>query len=221
MGEHAGWMSGIGELTEPWAILLSGVSTLVAALIVAIVGPWLLSGKFENLDDAAQKAREAAEKVRDRLSELEAELGGYARALANVQNTLTDAAEDRKAAEAEEHQAGAAAADVAPPLREQLRELWTEVRSKVEDMASSPQIDGKTKAKYARIDRRSYRRLLEAMREDGALGAEPQTYFDALDLWSRYRANRAEATQQDLNAMRALRNTILGMPGFIPLAPAA
>lgn len=203
------------ELTEPWAILLSGVATLVAALVVAILGPWILSRRFETLDDAANSAQEAVGNVRDRMATLDIQIGALERSLATVQNVLNDFFEDQKAEEEAQPQLEepAGGAGEAPARREQLRSYWNDVRSRVEDIAANPATDGRTRAKYSRIDRRNFRRLLEAIREDGGLGQNPQPYFEALGIWSRYRANRTVVTEQDLNAMQVLRNQILAVQG--------
>lgn len=170
MTEFDSWVPQLGELTEPWAILLSGLATLLAALVVAILGPWMLGHKFQTLDDAATEAQKAVGNVKDRMATLDVQIGALERSLATVQNVLNDLAEDREAQGEGPPQLkqpdGGGGVD---QDREELRSRWNDVRSRVEDIAANPLTDGRTRAKYSRIDRRSFRRLLEAIRDDNGL----------------------------------------------------
>lgn len=198
----------------------SGICSILAACIIALLGPYLLSQRFKSLEDAAnsvklttidltekinnlaQSVKERIEAltttVEDRVSKLDIQIASLERTLGTLQNIVNDIAEDLEAAEeVVVVQPNAEAKN----RREQLRAKWNEIRDRVEDIASSPEIDGRTRAKYSRIDRRNYGKLLEALKDDGNLGENAERFLNAYRIWSRYRANRKVVTDEDLNAL--------------------
>jgi predicted trehalose synthase len=212
------------NLTEPWAILFSGLATLVAALVVALLGPWMLNDRFENLNDAADKARSAAKeaseailKVKDSLEKLDIETSALGSAVANVRNIVSDIADDQTVAaqperisESANFPGGDLRIEDQIVHRDELRSLWNDIRAKVVDIATNPTVDGRKRAKYARIDGRNYRNVLDALHDDQLLVPNAQRFFEAFDIWSRYRANRAVVAENDVMTMRDLRNQIAG-----------
>ena len=68
---------------------------------------------------------------------------------------------------------------------------WTRIRDHLEAIADSPRIDGRTRAKYARIDRRTRGQLVAALDVDRNLDADPALYREAIELWNRFKTRRA------------------------------
>jgi len=198
-------------LTEPWAILISGMATLAAALIIALVGPWLLGKRFQTLDDAANEAKRAASNVQERIGVLDTQVAALEASLARVQNLLSDLTDGLdRARRAREDLPPGAPPPVAPNGDwEQLRSHWNDVREKVEALASEPGTDGRTRARYSRIDRRNYRRLLEALAADNQLGGRAAEYLEAFDIWARYRTNRAPIPQAELERLSFIRDQLV------------
>src|SRR5204863_2066536 len=98
-----------------------------------------------------------------------------------------------------------AAADAPEPSREALRDDWLKIRQKLIDIAFAPEIGGRTRAAYSRIDLRDgYRSFVDRLAGDGRLGNQRADFERATEIWTRYRANRAAVDPQDANEMREL-----------------
>lgn len=54
-------------LTEPQAVLLSGILTLVSGIFVAIAGPLLIGGQFSSVKEAAAEAKKVADSITENL----------------------------------------------------------------------------------------------------------------------------------------------------------
>jgi hypothetical protein len=87
-------------------------------------------------------------------------------------------------------------------------ESWEKIKDKIETIAANPEIDGRTSAKYGRIDRRQYLKLIEALEADKQLGTHAPLYWEAIELWQKYRPNRAVPTIEDVQKMEDLANKI-------------
>jgi hypothetical protein len=88
--------------------------------------------------------------------------------------------------------------------QDNMRENWTRIRDRLEQIAANPDIDGRRRARYNRIDRRQYEDLVIALQNDGALGQNTTSYRDAVDLWQRFRNGRATPSAAEVQEMRDL-----------------
>jgi hypothetical protein len=95
--------------------------------------------------------------------------------------------------------------------QDNMRESWARIRDRLEEVAANPEIDGRRRAKYNRIDRRRYEDLVSALQSDGALGADTISYRDAVELWQRFRNGRATPSTDEVQAMRELAKRLTGV----------
>ena len=82
---------------------------------------------------------------------------------------------------------------------------WIKIRDYLESIVESV-YDGRTKAKYERIDRRNYALLVDALEADGMLNRSQAIAFkDAASLWHKYKRmkkNNGVVDETDAIAMR-------------------
>ena len=161
--------------------------------------------------EAVGDAQVITGQVQDRMEALDVQIGALERSLASVQNVLNDFIDDTKTEEIPKDPDVMVGEDMAAAAvkRNKMRDLWNDIRAYVEDIASAPQIDGRTRAKYSRIDRRNYGRLLDALKEDFPDRRDWQSIIEAYGIWSRYRANRASVIPLDIDRMATLKAQIL------------
>lgn len=188
-------------LTEPQASLIASAATVLSALIVAILGPLIFRGAVKGIEDARDKATEAADSIKQKFDELSEQLSSLTVSLANVQNRV----EEVVVAEQSSAQPGGAN-DPGEARRERLRQEWSNLQRQAESLAAASWIDGRTQGKYSRIDRRSYIDVLKALEQDHHLAGQMQDWERALNLWYTFRArNTPPPSEADLNEMLNLR----------------
>lgn len=101
-----------------------------------------------------------------------------------------------------------ATVDFAAPNRENLKAVWHQIRDKIEDTASSPKIDGRTRAKYVRIPRYSYEYLIRSMSQDGHLGTYEAALLEANHIWQTYQRRPENPSQAVFDRLQELRDQI-------------
>jgi hypothetical protein len=104
--------------------------------------------------------------------------------------------------------------------RDIMLDSWGRIRDRLEAIAAAPEIggrkiDGRTRARYARMDRRRYAEFVDALDADGLLGSTAKIYRDALELWQKYRTGRIAPTAIDVKKMKDLDSSLP------PVAPVA
>jgi hypothetical protein len=196
------------SLTAPQAEVISSATTLLSALLVAIVAPLtfhlLTRGGVKGFNEAVGDLKIAADRAKTqsdtiggsmgtiasvsaRVNELGVLLASVQEALANTQNTLLEG--ERTLPDGE--------------IRESLRALWRTLQERVEQAASNPKIHGRTRARYARMDRRSYLNLIETLLDDGNLAGEREVWREAYGIWASAK-NRTKVGEDELSRMRVL-----------------
>ena len=91
-----------------------------------------------------------------------------------------------------------------------MRANWERIRDRLEAIAANSQIDGRTRAKYGRIDRRRYSDLVNALHNDGEIGADVNFYRDAVELWQKFRTGRATPSEGEVQTMQDLAGRLTG-----------
>ncbi len=197
-------------VTAPQATIISGLCTLAAALFGVLVGWWLFNGRVRDLKSAIEESdkllkkhgTDVAEQLAGVRSQFEA-FGGDFAAQMEVLGQLRSSVSDIQDATATEPEGADA------DRKDLVRGLWYEVRDRLEALAADPVIDGRTRAAFARIDRRSYATLVAALDARGFLGGQRQLYLDAVALWSRYRNGRRRPTNVDMDRMQAIKDEVV------------
>ncbi|MCL4671664.1 MAG: hypothetical protein KJZ64_01735 [Sphingomonadaceae bacterium] len=194
------------DLTPGQGSALSGLFTALGAVIGIIIAGRFFSGKVKSLSEALDESRrlltEHADAVRITLASITEEVnvlrdavGSVGEQAARIESNVADA-EALRQPEVEGPEVAA---------WEQLRERWLEVRDLLEAEANSDELDGRRRAAYSRMDRRTYGSLIERMNKDGELSDEKAEKFqEALDIWLRYRNGRLQVAQVDFQRMSAL-----------------
>ncbi|WP_156382233.1 MULTISPECIES: hypothetical protein [unclassified Aureimonas] len=205
-------------MTEIWNGISEAQATIIAALITvlaAVVGVWLgsvlFAGRVRSLEDAIEKAEALLQahqsSVDAKLIAIAARFESFdamVSAMLQQVNTLGSAFNDLEASRT------AAQLQLDPQTteeidsRESLKSNWIKIRDRVEEIASSPDIDGRRRARYGRIDRRMFYNLLDALTHDGYLGRDGDEYHEALELWHRYRNGRLTPSAEDVMRMENL-----------------
>lgn len=206
------WLS----ITEGQGTVISGVLTITAAVFGVILGGLVFGGKVKNLETAL----EATEKAIDgHLQRVLQRLTSYEEKFASLEAKLTTLEEQFSATSESLGQLRGSVGDLqssASPehneaeeqgiefSREKIRDDWNAIRDLLENKAADPNIDGRTRAKYARIDRRSYNDLIDALEWDENLD-DAARYRQAVEIWHQYRNGRRAIDQAQASRLNQLR----------------
>lgn len=224
------------NITEAQAIFLSGVSTLLAALFAVTLGARAFGNRVislkdaiaasqdqlnQHLDDIEACTKEAID-MQDKLSAsleersetIDELVGAITRKLSEIDTQFQDRSDGDLRASGIIATSGSAGNDDA---RADLVEAWRDIRSVLEDYAFSYFVDGRTRAKYLRQDKRNYRQYFEMVANDtiGPNGAPViprgivDTFRESVDFWLAKRSGRSTVTDDDAEKMNALRAVIL------------
>lgn len=188
------------QLTPEVVQLISAVLSFASVLVAAIAAPFVFSAitakSVGNFDTAVKKVTDSASAVEQKISQLELSFDRLQDRLTVIDQHMseqfsslqinqgrTQGRIDDEAAIAE-LELPASGVDVKDPTaRERLIESWNQIRDLLEEAAADPEIDGRTRAKYARIDRRNYSHLADALSDDGYLPGNAHTWEKAISLW--------------------------------------
>lgn len=205
-------------MTEAQAIVLNGGMTIVAGLVAVLLGGLIFSRQIasireahaateEMMKDHASKVAQLAKDVEGQLSELDQVLAGVSQKVSSIEGTVSDSetvAANR--AEAPGDSVGlipnipAATEDsVEISLRDRLKKDWHDIRDVIEAIASHPSLDGRTRASFMRVDRRSYTDLINKMQ--GILPS-PELFREAVDLWMANRNGRRAPSTAEVTRMQ-------------------
>lgn len=199
------------SLTEPQAILLSGFLTLAAAIIGVLLGARLFGNRVQDLQSALDASKQlvaehrsevegSLTEIRAKLAELETLFGTTIETLGQVRGSIGDLSATRQ-----EPEAGVQNED----YRERIRSAWEQIRDTLETIAADPSVDGRTRAKYARIDRRNYNWLIDSLDFDGRLGGAADRFREGVDIWHRFRSGRTRPEAGHADRMTELQNTLV------------
>lgn len=194
--------SWIESLTQPQATLGASLITALGALAAIFLGWRLFSGKVRDmksaLDTTDRLLREHQARVQQSLADIEEKLGGLSASTAQIRADVSDkqALDDEKSANGKETPVKGAELTF-----DDLSQNWHKIRDKLEEKAADSRIDGRTAAKYARIDRRSYADLVSSMNKDGNLGGEGEQFLSAAQIWSSHRTRKKVPSQEAIQKM--------------------
>lgn len=206
------------SLTDAQATIISAVLTIVAAVAGVSLGARMFGNRVRDLqgaldaskvmvDDHRQYVESALNEIRRKLSDFETLFGTTLESLGQLRGSLGDiSAGTGEAAKTEKEQA----------TLESIRDAWDPIRDTLEAIAANPDIDGRTRAKYARIDRRNYNWLVDALDDDGALRGRGELFRQAVALWHKYRTNKLVPPPEAVSKMSALRSELVQLA---PVAP--
>ncbi len=194
------------DLTQPQATLGSGAITFLGAIAAVLLGWWLFSGKVRDiksaLDTTDKLLADHQQRVQQSLSDIEEKLSGLTASTAQIRADVSDkqAIEDQAIEEEVRGEPGKQAGQVELTF-DHLVSSWHRVRDRLEEMASDSRIDGRTAAKYSRIDRRKYADLVASLHKDGYLLGEGEKFLEAAHIWASHRSRKKKPSQETIQRM--------------------
>lgn len=210
-------MNWLAELTQPQATFASAIITFVGAIVAVLLGWLLFSQKVKDIRSAVTATDEIVRShqstVVQALADIEAKISGLAESAGQLRADLGDREAATGRAAPEEPEAEGAMAEAAgderrdPALFPIVQSGWHAIRDYLEEVAADPNIDGRTAAKYQRIDRRNYSDLIESLARDGRL-TSPAAYLEAVRIWSRYRTRRMAPTNADTTRITDIARSV-------------
>lgn len=203
------------ELTAGQGSALSGLFTATGAIGAILLAQHFFRSRIADLKSAVKETEAVVDQFResmnDKLSKINEDVGSLNAALSGVQASVAQT----QAAIHEGNQDDGEAVPTPPEdprsTKERLSEEWHALVEHIERIASSPNIDGRTRAKYARIDRRSYYDLIGSLADDGRLSDLRPQADEAAQLWYANR-RRQNVANSDVNRMAALKESISQIP---------
>lgn len=185
-----------------------------------MLGSWLFGGRVRDMKgalDASDKlladhsasVEKALINITERVTGLESQFTATLEGLGQLRGNVSDL-QSVAAPTTEGTNTSGTNARETPTASEKLRDDWDAIREELERRAADPAVDGRTRAKYARIDRRRYLDLIDALADDAVLGSEAPSYRDAARIWQKYRSGRSIPTAVDAANMSSLRQKLVG-----------
>lgn len=215
-------MEFFASVTAPQAELIGAVLGFASVMFGAVLAPivfFLLTrdgvADFKTAVKAVTKSAEDVEKattlVTVSANDVKAATDGIARDLETLKSNLLQIneavsgvqsasalAQARFQEEVQELRAEATEptrlSDEEQRLNDDMRKQWSKLQELVEGAASDVDIDGRTRAKYARIDRRNYERLAVTLYNDGHLPGSEDQWRKVIDLWNKSKRNRHQVS---------------------------
>jgi hypothetical protein len=187
-------------ITDAQATIIAGLFYILAAIAGVWFGSWLFGHKVQSLEGAVEETEKIVKAHRDEvietLSQLREGLGQLRGTVSDIQSTAPGGTynEDEWAA------------------WESLRESWNEIRDELERIAADPEINDRTRAKYYRIDRRQYWKLIEALGADGKIRGKQADFVAANNLWQRYKSGRKVPNEAAVKQMQQLKERLVANP---------
>lgn len=184
-------------VTDAQATIIAGALTVIAAIAAVIVGAWLFGNRVQEIEGAIDETARIMRAHRDEVNETLAQMR---EGLGQLRGTVSDI---QSATPTEAHNEDEWAA------WEALRECWNEIRDELERIAADPDLDGRTRAKYYRIDRRQYWKLIEALGSDGLIRGKQADFVAANNLWQRYKSGRRVPDEAAVKQMQQLKDRLV------------
>ncbi|MCX7644087.1 MAG: hypothetical protein N2Z62_02175 [Rhodobacteraceae bacterium] len=201
-------MSFWNSVTEPQAIIVSTLLTMIAGLVAIVIGSRFFQGKVATLEQAMATAS----------GQIEQHIRNLEKALAEIEELAITSSERLAAISGREANGEANGALRLEPDRpdgkrgpltpsDRLRAAWETVRDAIEAQASDRSIDPRRRAKYSRIDRRNYADLVKAMSEDGEIRGPrnlAEEWKKAIALRYSFRNGQRKPTDADAAEMERI-----------------
>jgi vacuolar-type H+-ATPase subunit I/STV1 len=197
------------NLTAAQATLIAGICTIAAAFIGVLFGCWLFNGRVSDLKSAIEKSdkiikdhkdlvESSLSETRKKVTELVGQIAIATAELGKIRGSVSDlqSASDKPTSLAEENSI------------EQIRNDWNIIRDKLEQIAADAKVDGRSRAKYARIDRRNYLDLVNVIAQDNRLGGNADLYRKAAAIWQKYKNGRSGVDNNDADKLKEIANFI-------------
>jgi uncharacterized phage infection (PIP) family protein YhgE len=193
------------NLTEGQGTVVASMLTMLAAVTGVVLGSILFGKRVSDLRAAVDETEQTLQLHRDHVSTVLKEIGDRIIGLDDqVASTLPKLGALQNALDERAEEAANATGNALSP-RERIKDLWASIKDDLEQRAADLDIDGRTRAAYARVDRRQYWALIERLESDGILGTkEAAGFHKALELWQRFKTGRAIPQTSDALQMETV-----------------
>ncbi len=189
------------NVTPAQAELVSAAGGVVSVLLAAVLAPivfHLVTRKgVADFRAAIDDVTSSAKTVREKTVEMGGEIGQLSEKLVEINALLSAVQMNQAISQSKTDEAEQATESSTLPTavagdsdaRSRLKDAWARVRNRLESIASDSTIDGRTRARYARIDRRDYREVVNTLSHEGRLGVDSDEWLRAVFIWYQYRPN--------------------------------
>lgn len=189
------------SLSQPQATLGSGVITFLGAIAAVLLGWGLFSGKVKDVKSALDTTDKLLTEHQSRVQQSLADIEGKLSALTLSTQKIRADASDKQALD-EQANEESVEQDLPSELTfDDLSANWLKIRDRLEEIASDSRIDGRTAAKYSRIDRRKYADLVASLNGDGELGDSGSDFLEAAQIWASHRSRKRAPSQEQIQRM--------------------
>ena len=201
---------------------MNGLLTLLAAVGGVLLGAKLFGGRVHDIETAIEASQAAVndhiqnmEKtlttLRGRAGALDDLLAGLSTQVGRIEANQAEADEDKHPDENRE--CGQIDQESQPATKERILEFWRLARDHMEALANNPDIDGRRRAKYWRIDRRSYDDFIDALERDGILpSSASQAAREAHTMRNTFRRRSTPPSEEELARMQRQVHAVLTVP---------
>lgn len=191
------------SVTDAQATIIAALLTILAAVLGVLLGAWLFGGRVKSLESALKKTEdrvaEFRKKVEDQLSAIEPQVGSLLKLAQEVRASVDDLDNSQPVPEPDA---------AAPATRANLKVVWQEIRDVIDSIASDQDVDGRTRARFARIERYSYEDLINALAEKELLGEHRGDFLRANAIWQNYQRRPDDPRQAEFDEIRELRDRL-------------
>jgi hypothetical protein len=194
---------------------MSGFFTAIGAVTALYLAQRFFKGRLSDLKSAISETETSIDKFRLSVEEKLKAFDTSLIMLDAATSALQESASKTQAAvyEAQEviEEPGVSQIPQADSPKASLRRDWQEIASHFEQIASSKNVDGRTRAKYGRIDRRVYYDLISALASDDLLANVKDSADAATRIWYSNR-KRNNVSQQEADSMKKYKDQIMAIP---------
>ena len=192
-------------MSEAQATVIAALLTVVAAIVGVLLGSVLFGRRVKGMEDAVRETELQVKGFQKAVDDLVETTSSIQESVGNIRGALPEGIPEQASPAVQSQNA----TDMGEWKNWYLmRDLWNDVREEIERVSADPKIDGRTRAKYARIDKRNYSSLVSALAKDGLLGPSVDSFQGAYNIWRGYKSGRANPQDTDLNLMRNYRDAV-------------
>lgn len=191
-------------MSEADGTVIGAIIGSIGTIIAVLIGARLLKGRVKDVESALETMKASIDtetvEMRSKFDELSTAMNSAIDKINILTATVDDDTNATVVAEPE-------AAEVVD-FRSELKRQWVRVRDKIESAASDPKIDGRTRAAYARRDRRQYWQIIGEVAADGNLPGDLAAYEEALQIWMAHKSGRTSIPNADVERIRGLADRV-------------
>ncbi len=191
------------SMSDAQATVIGAGLTIFAAIVGVVLGAALFGNRVRSLKDALEQTEKDVSdfktSVNQQLADIEPQIAAV---LTLVQKLRTTAQET------EIPELAPITNEQAPATRENLKAVWHEIRDKIEEIASAPEIHGRTRAAFSRIARYSYDDIILQLQHRNLLGDHTEKFQEASKMWQNFQRRPENPNQIQFDRMQAIRDIV-------------